>query len=55
MIVRTHKLCFEQNKKNIEFFSDENFHFLQLRKNMYVIWACFRNDKFCIIMQLQTN
>ena len=26
------------------FFSTENFQFLQLKKNLYITWACFRNE-----------
>ena len=38
-----HDLCFSKNKKNIIFFSTENFHFLQLYKSLYIAWTCFRN------------
>ena len=26
-------------------FSTENFQFLQLGKNLYITWACFRNEE----------
>ena len=32
-----------KNKKNIIFFSAENFHFLKLKKSLYIAWASFRN------------
>ena len=30
-----------KNKKNIKKNSTENFQFLQLKKNLYITWACF--------------
>ena len=27
--------------------STENFQFLQLQKNLYITWACFRNAYVC--------
>ena len=36
-------LC--KNKKNKNY-SIEFFQFLQLRKNLYITWACFRTDVF---------
>ena len=35
-----------KNKKNQ--ICIENFHFLQLRKNLHIAWACFR--KFMVII-----
>ena len=31
------------NKKNIKKNSAENFQFVQLKKNLYITWACFCN------------
>ena len=36
----THNLCFEQKHPKS---SAENFQNLQLKKNLYNTWACFRN------------
>ena len=37
----THNQCFEQKYQSI---STETFQFLQLTKNQYTIWACYRNE-----------
>ena len=39
----THNLCFEQKYEKYRNFSTENFHFLQLKKTLYIAWASFRN------------
>ena len=39
----THSLCFEQKYEKYQKFSNESFQFLQLSKNQYITWACFRN------------
>ena len=44
----THDLCFEQKIRKISTISNENFQFLQLRKNLlrvYITRAFFRNEK----------
>ena len=42
LVPGTHNLClqqkYEKHKKN----STENFDFIQLGKNLYITWACFR-------------
>ena len=40
-----HNLCFEQKQEKYQKFSAKNVQFLQLQKNQYISWACFRNDE----------
>ena len=37
---------FEQKQEKYQTFSSENFQNLQLKKFLYIAWACFHNDKF---------
>ena len=34
-----------KNKDNIKKSPAQNFQFLHFKKNLYITWACFRNDK----------
>ena len=36
----THNLCFEQKQEKYQNFANENFHFLQVLKSLYIAWAC---------------
>ena len=44
----THNLCFEQKQEKYQTFSSKDLQFLQLRKNLYITWACFRNVMFIL-------
>ena len=41
---------FRAKTLKIFFFSSEIFFFLQLKKFLYITWACFRNKKIIIII-----
>ena len=45
----THNLCFEQKLEKYQRFSTDLFQFLQLKKSLYIAWACFHNVLWPII------
>ena len=36
-------------------FLSENFHFLQLQKSLYIVWARFRNELAILVFQLNCH
>ena len=48
----THNVCFER-----KYLRNQNFlliflQFLQLKKNLYIAWACFRNVKIMVVLEI---